>query len=89
MDPVFISALAGAGASALLKSFDGPFKSIEDLWYANFGYKTALKRTKHEAKVESFKQDLIKELSKIPEENQQEPRLCVAGPAMEAYLPRT
>lgn len=84
MDPMFTGALLGAGASALVKSFDGPFKSIEDLWYTNFGFKTALKRAEYEAKVESFKQDLIKELSKIPEENQHEPRLCVAGPAMEA-----
>lgn len=84
MEPLFTGALLGAAGSALVKAFDGPFKSIEDLWYTNFGYKTALKRAEYEAKVESFKQDLLKELSKIPEEKQHKPRLCVAGPAMEA-----
>lgn len=84
MDPIATGILTAAGGAVAAKIFDGPFKTLEDLWYANFGYKTALKRAKYEAKVESFKQDLKKELSKIPEENQQEPRLCVAGPAMEA-----
>ncbi len=83
MDSLLAGALLGAGGSALVKAFDGPFKSLEDLWYTNFGYKTALKRAEYEAKIEAYKQDLLKELAKIPEENIQEPRLCVVGPAME------
>lgn len=83
MDPLLAGALFGAASSALVKTFDGPFKSLEDLWFANFGYKTALKRTEHEVKVEAFKKELLNELAKIPEENQQEPRLCVVGPALE------
>lgn len=57
MDPIATGILTAAGGAVAAKIFDGPFKTLEDLWYANFGYKTALKRAKYEAKVESFKQD--------------------------------
>lgn len=85
IDPnTLAGAAAGAGFGALAKVFDGPFKTIEDLWYVNFGHKYALKRAKYEAGVEALKAETIAELQKIKPENQIEPKLCVAGTAMDA-----
>lgn len=84
MESILAGALTAASGAVAAKIFDGPFESLNDLWYANFGYKTAEKRAKREAEVEELKQSLKKELSQIPEENKREPRLCVVGPAMTA-----
>lgn len=85
LDPnTLAGAAAGAGFGALAKVFDGPFKSIEDLWYIHFGHKLALQRAKYEASVEALKTETISELQKIKPENQIEPKLCIAGPAMDA-----
>ena len=85
IDPnTLAGAAAGAGFSALAKVFDGPFKTIEDLWYMHFGHKYALERAKYEAGVEALKAETIAELQKIKPENQIEPKLCIAGTAMDA-----
>lgn len=78
------SAAAGAGFGALAKAFDGPFKSLEDLWYRQFGYKTALARAEREAQVETYKKDILEELNKISPQNYQKPKLNIIGPALEA-----
>ena len=39
LDPnTLAGAAAGAGFGALAKVFDGPFKSIEDLWYIHLQF---------------------------------------------------
>lgn len=84
MDAIISGALSGAASSILAKAFDGPFKTLEDLWYIHFGHKYALKRAKYEAGVEALKAETVAELQKIKPENQIEPKLCIAGPAMDA-----
>lgn len=84
MDAIISGALSGAASSILAKAFDGPFKTLEDLWYIHFGHKYALKRAEYEAGVEALKAETVAELQKIKPENQIEPKLCIAGPAMDA-----
>lgn len=86
MDPIILGALAGAAGSALVKSFDGPFKSLEDLWYYYIGHRTDLLRAERKEAILAYRQDILEELSKIPEENRCNPRLCVAGPAIQDSL---
>lgn len=86
MDPIILGALAGAAGSALVKSFDGPFKSLEDLWYYYIGHRTDLLRAERKEAILAYRQDILEELSKIPEENRCNPRLCVAGSAIQDSL---
>lgn len=83
-----IAALSGGASSALTRSFEGPFKMLDDLWFEYFGYKTALRRRKREIEnevaTETYRQEIQSALEKIPEENRIEPKRCVVGPAMEA-----
>lgn len=83
MDPIILGALAGAAGSALVKSFDGPFKSLEDLWYYYIGHRTDLLRAERKEAILAYGHDILEELSKIPEENRCKPRLCVAGSAIQ------
>ena len=84
MNQLLISTFAGVAGGFLSKSFEGSLKSIEDLWYSCFGYKTEMARIKKEVEVEAYKQAIITNLKKIPEENIQRPKLSIVGPAMEA-----
>lgn len=84
-DPnILASAAAGAGFGVLAKAFNGPIKSLEDLWYSQFGYKSDLAKAKKKAQVEAYKKDILEELNKISPENYQEPKLNIIGPALEA-----
>jgi len=71
------------GGNMFAKAFDGPFKSISDLWYIHFGYKTDIQRVEKQAAVKLYEQDILKKLSNVAPENYQEPRLSIIGPALE------
>ena len=83
-----IAALSGGASAALTRSFEGPFKMLDDLWFEYFGHKTALRRSRREVEnevaTETYRQEIQSALEKIPEENRIEPKRCVVGPAMEA-----
>lgn len=80
----FLTLAYSFGSAALVGAFNGPFKSLEDLFYTHFGYKTDMKRAEREAQVQAYKESVLKELSKIPPEKYQTPKLSVVGPAIEA-----
>lgn len=88
MDPTFISLLSGIAGGVLTKTFDGPLKSLEDIWYSSIGYKTDKLRKIAELKnhdaIEKYKIGITTETSKIPQEDLHEPELSIAGPALEA-----
>lgn len=88
MDPTFISIFSGAAGGVLSKAFDGPLKSLEDIWYSSIGYKSDRLRQIAELKnhdaIEKYKNGITEEISKIPQNNLHEPNLAIAGPALEA-----
>ncbi len=86
MDSIIVSTMTGAAGSLIAKTFDGPFKSLEDLWYYHVGYKTEQMRLERKQAINEYKQDIFEELSKIPEENRCNPRKCVAGSAIQDSL---
>ena len=84
MDSITTGILTAAGGAVAAKIFDGPFKTLEDFWFSHFGYKAAEYRIKKEAELEAYKQSIINNLSKIPEEEIQQPKISIVGPAIEA-----
>ncbi|EPM8159099.1 DUF4393 domain-containing protein [Enterococcus hirae] len=90
MDPSsffpIISGILGGAASAGV--FKGPIKTLEDWWFVNFGHTTneraEMLRTKQNANIEAYKNQLLKEASSINPENLKEPELKILGPALEA-----
>lgn len=81
---LILSTLAGVAGGALSKSFEGPLKSVNDLWYSAFGYKTEMARIKKEAEVKAYAEKIIQELHNVKPENIQQPKLNIVGPAIEA-----
>jgi len=88
MDPTFTTLLSGATGGIIAKAFDGPLKSLEDIWYSSIGYRTDRLRKIAELKnhdaIEEYKVGITNETSKIPEKFLHEPELSIAGPALEA-----
>lgn len=88
MDPMLMSAFAGALGGLITKTFDGPLNSIQDVWFATVGYKTALLRQRVEEQnklqIEAYADDIAKEVAKIPENSVKEPDYSILGPALEA-----
>lgn len=80
-----ISILGGAASAGLLK---GPIQTINDLWYINFGHTASEKAAKiklnQDLNVQEYGKETAKEISLIPDENIQEPKLNILGPALEA-----
>lgn len=89
MDPLTIGTAIGTSiiTSFATKGNSEPIKTLNDIWYLAFG-KMGLfvdqKRVKHQALVESYKNELVQAVSEIPEENLIEPPLSIVGPALEA-----
>ncbi|WP_312507442.1 DUF4393 domain-containing protein [Lysinibacillus sp.] len=90
MDPIITGAITKATTDVVkevAKESKEPRKTFDDLWYLTFGRLglTADKlRFKHQIDLESYKNSLIQEIETIPEENLQEPKLSIIGPALEA-----
>ena len=89
MDPITIGTAIG---TTLLTNFfskgdSAPIQTLNDLWYLTFGKIQLLadkKRAEHNTNLENYKNDLLQEVSAIPEENLIMPRLSIIGAAMEA-----
>lgn len=88
MDPMLMSAFSGALGGLMTKAFDGPLNSVQDVWFATVGYKTALLRQKAEERnklqIEAYAKDIASEVAKIPENSIKEPDYSILGPAFEA-----
>ncbi|MDG6151826.1 DUF4393 domain-containing protein [Lactococcus formosensis] len=83
--PLIGGAIGGATSAGALK---GPIKTLEELWYINFGYSTSVEADKlrklQQQHVESYAQDIADEISKISPDNICEPSLNIIGPTLEA-----
>lgn len=83
-----LSALSGALGGTIPGMLQGPFQSLSDVWYAEIGYKTELLRRKAEEKnklqINAYANDIVSEVTSIPESSVKEPDYSIAGPALEA-----
>ncbi|OOF81824.1 DUF4393 domain-containing protein [Rodentibacter caecimuris] len=83
--PVISGALSGLAAAGALK---GPIESLTQIWTLTFGrfsdnaYQKY--KIKQAANLEKYANEVKEEIEKIPEENIQEPKFSVVGPALEA-----
>ena len=85
MDEIVRSLLTAAGGAAISSVFKGPAETFSQLWYYNFGYKMDIKVRQRKQEVENlFLKDIGTEVSNIPIDQIQEPKLSVLGPALEA-----
>lgn len=88
MDDFFTNALSGAFGGIASKVLDGPFQSLNDLWFASIGFRFDLLRqkaaTKNKLQIQQYAEDIVSELKDIPEEFVKEPDFSIAGPALEA-----
>ncbi|MBF0714533.1 DUF4393 domain-containing protein [Gemella sp. GH3] len=73
------------GSAALTTISKGPTETLSQWWYYNFGYKSDIKYLQKKKEVETlYKKNIVDEVLKIPDENIQEPRMNILGPALEA-----
>ncbi|MBC3796447.1 DUF4393 domain-containing protein [Acetobacterium tundrae] len=83
--PMILSAVGGAAATG---AFKGPIQTLNDLWFAIFGYKSAeyaeKKAIQMKINLEEYQTSIVKEVVKIKPANIQEPKLSILGPALEA-----
>lgn len=85
MDEIVRSLLTAAGGAAISSVFKGPAETFSQLWYYNFGYKMDIKVRQRKQEVDNlFLKDIATEVSNIPIDQIQEPKLSVLGPALEA-----
>lgn len=85
MNEIVGSILTAAGGAAISSVFKGPAETFSQLWYYNFGYKVDIKVRQRKQEVDNlFLKDIVTEVSNIPIDQIQEPKLSVLGPALEA-----
>lgn len=85
MDEIVRSILTAASDAAASNVFKGPAETFSQLWYYHFGYKMDIKVRQRKQEVENlFLKDIVTEVSNIPIDQRQEPKLSVLGPALEA-----
>ncbi|MEZ7734523.1 DUF4393 domain-containing protein [Gemella sp. 27098_8_149] len=85
MDEIVGSILTAAGGAAISSVFKGPAETFSQLRYYNFGYKMDIKVRQRKQEVENlFLKDIGTEVSNIPIDQIQEPKLSILGPALEA-----
>lgn len=83
--PIVSGALSGLAAAGALK---GPIESLTQIWTLTIGrfsdnaYQKY--KIKQAANLEKYANEVKEKIEKIPEENIQEPKLSVVGPALEA-----
>ena len=83
--PIVSGALSGLAATGALK---GPIESINQIWTLTLGrfldgaYQKY--KIKQAANLEKYANEVRSGIDKIPEENIQEPKMSVVGPALEA-----
>lgn len=80
------AALGGAALNG--GALNGPIQTLNDLWFAIFGAKSAeyaeKKAIQMRANLEEYQASIVNEVVKIEPENIQEPKISILGPAIEA-----
>lgn len=85
MNDLVNSILTATGGAAINSVFKGPAETLNQWWYYNFGYRMDIKFRQKKKEVENlFLENVVSEVSNIPEDCIQEPKMSVLGPALEA-----
>ena len=85
MNEIVRSILTAAGGAAINSVFKGPAEMFSQWWYYNFGYNMDIKFRQKKQEVENlFLNNIVSEVSGIPKDRVQEPKMSVLGPALEA-----
>lgn len=91
MDPIITNALMTFGAgftTAAITKAKGPGQALDDMMtlvgFEKLHEVAEKKRAKRDQNIKDYKNSIATEISKIPEENIQEPPLSIVGPALEA-----
>ena len=85
MNEIVRSILTAAGGAAINSVFKGPAETFSQWWYYNFGYNMDIKFRQKKQEVENlFLNNIVSEVSDIPKDRVQEPKMSVLGPALEA-----
>lgn len=91
MDPIITTALTTFSAAMAANSFKGakvPAQALDDILtlvgFEKLHFYAEKKRAKTEVHVKDFKEKIAQELIATPEEQLQEPKLSIVGPAIEA-----
>lgn len=86
-DPISTIATS-AGKEIVVGASKGILQTLNDIWYVTYGHKWDEKaqelKMRQTIKLENLKKDLENNIDKIAEENLQDPKLSVVGPALEA-----
>lgn len=87
MDPITIGTAIDTSliTSFATKGDSEPIKTLNDIWYLAFGRMQLFadkKRAKHKTFLDAYQNELVQEISAIPEENLIEPPLSIVGPAL-------
>ena len=86
-DPLSTAAVA-VGKDIATGASKGIIQTLNDIWYCAYGHKWDEKvqelRLRQTIKLEKLKKDLEQKIQVIPNENLQEPKLSVVGPALES-----
>lgn len=83
--PIISGAISGAAAAG---AFKGPIETLTQIWHLTLGRfaDDAFQKYKVQQAIntEKFKKSLETNIEKVPEENIQEPKISIVGPALEA-----
>lgn len=86
-DPLSTAAVA-VGKDIATGASKGIIQTLNDIWYCAYGHKWDEKaqelRLRQTIKLDKLKKDLEQKIQVIPNENLQEPKLSVVGPALES-----
>ena len=85
MDEIVRSILTAAGGAAINSVFKGPAETLSQWWYYSFSYNMDIKYRQKKQEVENlFLKNVVTEVTNIPKDQIQEPKMSVLGPALEA-----
>lgn len=89
MDVLTDAVVSGGIAGALISgAMQGPYKTLQDIWYCAIGYKWEFKaeeiRQKHLLNLQKMQQSIVVGIEQIKPSDIQEPQTSILGPALEA-----
>lgn len=87
-DVAISSGVAGAAGVLIAGAMQGPYKTLQDMWYCAIGYKWEFKaeeiRQRHLFNLQKMQQNIITGIEQINPDDIQEPQISILGPALEA-----
>ncbi|PFY25160.1 DUF4393 domain-containing protein [Bacillus toyonensis] len=87
MDPIITSAVTSFVTTMATNSTKAPLQTLDNLWYLAFGKFDNFiekKRIEQQISLEAYKSSITEKLSLVDENNLQEPKMSIVGPALEA-----